>query len=251
MTPDEILRRLECGPHDIELAHRASVELRTLITRAETAEKRLAEAVAAEREACAKIAEQQQPYVYGYSAERACRSIAAGIRARGSTDAQKDAHPLAKFRSEVGVDPGLYRVFWKSGGSSLAAIGMLPNGDRWIAPTNWVRPCEMPSAGAWGEIDRLEAISAEAQNNDDGWLPIESAPKDGAWVLATDGAEIFRTHSSYGHVWISNGKGGYMPDPDRKDFNWLASEFCRLVPWKPTHWRPLPPAPKTHEGASK
>lgn len=61
-----------------------------LIARAETAEKRLAEAVAAEREACAKIAEQQQPYVYGYSAERACRSIAAGIRARGSAEAQAD-----------------------------------------------------------------------------------------------------------------------------------------------------------------
>lgn len=47
-------------------------------------------AVAAEREACAKIAEQQQTYVYRYSAKRACRSIAAGIRARGSAEAQAD-----------------------------------------------------------------------------------------------------------------------------------------------------------------
>jgi len=35
---------------------------------------------------------------------------------------------------------GLYRVFWKEGGSSLAAVGSLANGDRWISPTNWISP---------------------------------------------------------------------------------------------------------------
>ncbi len=32
---------------------------------------------------------------------------------------------------------GLYRIHWKSGGSSLASVGSMHNGDRWIAPTNW------------------------------------------------------------------------------------------------------------------
>ena len=32
---------------------------------------------------------------------------------------------------------GLYEIFWKSGGSSLAAIGNLHSGNRWIAPINW------------------------------------------------------------------------------------------------------------------
>ena len=32
---------------------------------------------------------------------------------------------------------GLYRIVWKSGGLSEAAIGSLHNGDRWFAPTNW------------------------------------------------------------------------------------------------------------------
>ncbi len=32
---------------------------------------------------------------------------------------------------------GLYEIFWKSGGSSLCAIGTLDNGDRWLSPTNW------------------------------------------------------------------------------------------------------------------
>ena len=32
---------------------------------------------------------------------------------------------------------GIYEIFWKSGGSSLAAIGMTYSGKRWFAPTNW------------------------------------------------------------------------------------------------------------------
>lgn len=40
------------------------------------------------------------------------------------------------------MPPGLYRIWWKSGDASYAAVGMLPNGDRWLAPTNWVRPTE-------------------------------------------------------------------------------------------------------------
>lgn len=37
----------------------------------------------------------------------------------------------------VKLDNGLYEVFWKSGGSSLAAIGCNRSGARWIAPSNW------------------------------------------------------------------------------------------------------------------
>lgn len=33
---------------------------------------------------------------------------------------------------------GLYRVYWKSGGSSLASIGQDRFGCRWIAPCNWL-----------------------------------------------------------------------------------------------------------------
>lgn len=46
---------------------------------------------------------------------------------------------LADYKT---MRPGLYNIFWKSGGSSLTSIGILPNGNRWIAPINWVRPSE-------------------------------------------------------------------------------------------------------------
>lgn len=32
---------------------------------------------------------------------------------------------------------GAYRLFWHSGGSSVAAVGMLDDGTRWYAPANW------------------------------------------------------------------------------------------------------------------
>lgn len=32
---------------------------------------------------------------------------------------------------------GLYKVFWKSGGYSLASIGQDHDGNLWVAPCNW------------------------------------------------------------------------------------------------------------------
>ena len=36
------------------------------------------------------------------------------------------------------LHPGLYRLFWVTGGSSLAAVGINRQGNAWFAPVNWV-----------------------------------------------------------------------------------------------------------------
>lgn len=51
---------------------------------------------------------------------------------------------------------GLYRVFWKSGGSSLAAIGVTDDGGRWLAPINWTKPSV--AFTEWDHIERLERV---------------------------------------------------------------------------------------------
>lgn len=33
---------------------------------------------------------------------------------------------------------GLYRIYWESGGSSLASIGYTRDGKAWFAATNWI-----------------------------------------------------------------------------------------------------------------
>ena len=51
---------------------------------------------------------------------------------------------------------GLYEVFWKLGGSSLAAVGNDPAGNRWLAPVNWV---SVPSFTAWRYVSHIREVS--------------------------------------------------------------------------------------------
>jgi hypothetical protein len=54
------------------------------------------------------------------------------------------------------VSPGLYRVYWDEGGYSLAAVGVLSNGDRWLAPINWVHPTE--NQDYWRQVTALVPV---------------------------------------------------------------------------------------------
>lgn len=65
-----------------------------------------------------------------------------------------DGQPVAEWMNWPAS--GLYRVHWKEGGSSLAAIGVTGSGGRWLAPINWVAPDA--DFVDWASIDRLERI---------------------------------------------------------------------------------------------
>lgn len=58
---------------------------------------------------------------------------------------------------------GVYRLHWASGGSSVAAVGQLHDGSRWIAPANWTsrEPHSMGAVDWWDHIDRVELITTE------------------------------------------------------------------------------------------
>ena len=56
------------------------------------------------------------------------------------------------------LSPGLYRIWWSSGGSSLAAVGMTHDGGRWIAPTNWQKPAAMTDHSSWSDVVKAEPI---------------------------------------------------------------------------------------------
>lgn len=50
---------------------------------------------------------------------------------------------------------GLYRIYWKRcNQTSLAAIGMLNNGDKWLAPINWTHPTD--NQNIWRKIEKVE-----------------------------------------------------------------------------------------------
>lgn len=52
--------------------------------------------------------------------------------------------------------PGVYQINWKSGGFSIAAVGVMPNGSRWLAPLNWVMPGTI--SNVIEDIDSMEFI---------------------------------------------------------------------------------------------
>lgn len=59
-------------------------------------------------------------------------------------------------RSVQGLRDGIYRLWWKDGGSSLAAVGITSDGKRWFAPTNWVSP---DSKGAhWRDVLKADLV---------------------------------------------------------------------------------------------
>lgn len=50
---------------------------------------------------------------------------------------------------------GLYVIFWKSGGLSVAAVGSDRYGNRWFAPTNWI---SVPTFD-WSLVKSVEMIT--------------------------------------------------------------------------------------------
>lgn len=61
------------------------------------------------------------------------------------------------------LNSGLYKIYWKEGGSSLAAIGVTPKGNMWMAPTNW---CEISTNQingdgeyTWVDVEKVEQLT--------------------------------------------------------------------------------------------
>lgn len=58
------------------------------------------------------------------------------------------------------LQPGLYRIYWKSGGHSLASVGILHDGSRWYAPCNWTSDPRMKVVcdNDWSFVERVQRI---------------------------------------------------------------------------------------------
>lgn len=58
---------------------------------------------------------------------------------------------------KLALPNGIYRVYWKTGDESTAALGRLANGDCWLAPTNWIHLTE--DQRVWRSVERLEPLA--------------------------------------------------------------------------------------------
>ena len=55
------------------------------------------------------------------------------------------------------LQPGVYRVWWKSGGTSVASVYCDRVGNPWLAPANWVQPDG--SVKTWMSIEKIELLA--------------------------------------------------------------------------------------------
>ncbi len=68
---------------------------------------------------------------------------------------------MMKKRKVQELNHGLYKIYWKSGGSSLASVGSDRGGARWMAPVNWVSPISS-HADHWKAVRKIKLIKAQS-----------------------------------------------------------------------------------------
>lgn len=57
---------------------------------------------------------------------------------------------------------GLYKIYWKSGGHSLASVGQLHDGAKWMAPCNWSSQAKDGVVTTdWSGVEKVEQINHE------------------------------------------------------------------------------------------
>lgn len=106
----------------------------------------------------------------------------------------------------------------------------------WEGSEKTARAFESYSTRAKDRHDALHALLSPPAQGANGWLPIESAPKDGTWVLVC----IDRLYLINGFTPQVAYFGTYHPNTPGAEC-WRNSQ--RHVLAEPTHWRPLPDPP--------
>ena len=59
------------------------------------------------------------------------------------------------------LDHGIYRVYWKSGGSSVCTVGTLKDGDKWIRHTNRTNKDILFNKKIWKSVRRMKLLIPE------------------------------------------------------------------------------------------
>lgn len=80
------------------------------------------------------------------------------------------------------------------------------------------------------------------------WQPIETAPRDGTWVLLTGGLIDYGWYEDTQPQCVAGHFASLMPAPEgRWQFAWYDGGYLGEYE-QPTHWMPLPAPPQAPEG---
>lgn len=65
------------------------------------------------------------------------------------------------MKIQIGLTHGVYKIYWKGGGKSLASIGYTYDGTNWFAPCNWTTESNtkpLVASTDWGKIKKIKLI---------------------------------------------------------------------------------------------
>ncbi|MDE3022959.1 MAG: hypothetical protein KGI54_14065 [Pseudomonadota bacterium] len=122
----------------------------------------------------------------------------------------------------------------------------MPKWAMWAEPegkiTGDIVPIDLGFKGWRYSVDEIPSPRGEIAEQD-GWKPIETAPKDGTFILTCK----LGYHPCITHWLIINGFGKWFSDPEG-----YGKVSCFQHDWentfyKPTHWMPLPEQPTIKE----
>ena len=84
------------------------------------------------------------------------------------------------------LDHGLYKIYWKDGGRSMASVGSLHSGKRWFAPTNWTSKDHNIASSCWNKVKDVKCIMSNADLNreEEPEQPTDTQDNDG-WIEAS------------------------------------------------------------------
>lgn len=73
------------------------------------------------------------------------------------------------MKNQKGLKHGVYRIFWNTGGKSVASIGYTHDGTNWFAPCNWTSESNdkpIVASTDWKDVDRIELIEENDYERD-------------------------------------------------------------------------------------
>ena len=80
--------------------------------------------------------------------------------------------------------------------------------------------------GGWDDVADRKSVEYTRADLSPQWLPLDSAPRDGTWVLIWIG-------------WIGNPRSSAFEHGSWQNLPWVANS----KDYNPTHWMPLPKPP--------
>jgi len=88
-------------------------------------------------------------------------SIVSGVLFYAERDAADEASRPDLAEQMKSRPTGVYRLFWRSSGCSVAAVGMLTDGSRWYSPANWsgADPAGVVSTD-WSRVKQADLIES-------------------------------------------------------------------------------------------